>query len=466
MNRLAIPLSILCSGLFLAACGGSGAEDSRSDSEGAASTSLDSADAQESPAAATPPTATAVTWTKCADEGGTCRVAGTRQVRYGRNGSYAYRTVTGSVACNNTVFGDPLPTIRKVCEAAGTVAQVATRDPLKWPFASRSIWNMPIGSGAVYVPANFPAVPGGSAWAPMPQIDDEIIVLRPTATLTPVYKNTVGWDGGDRCVPMGKALVQVPVPGDYVIPNSKNNNSAAFLAADRRTIVQVQPFTRCAAGGPATSMVKFPDVDLYGNGESGAHGGSGLSTLGGSLRLGELRPGTEQGPRHVLKVNVYAKEMLFRCTVRSDCFRWPATTADRYAVGHYGVASSSTNRAMKMGALLAIPASRPLSSLGLETVPGRQLAWTLQNYGAIIVDDTWGPSFMFNVETGPDGSFRQQFKADWGMELEQRVRDDTPWSRDVQRLMQALHVVDNNTPTSIGGGGVPRQPLAPELPLP
>ncbi len=28
-----------------------------------------------------------------------------------------------------------------------------TRDPLKWPFAATSIWNMPIGSGAVYVPA-------------------------------------------------------------------------------------------------------------------------------------------------------------------------------------------------------------------------------------------------------------------------------------------------------------------------
>lgn len=466
MNRLAIPFSILCSGLFLAACGGTGAENAQSDTEEAASTSPASADAQESPAASTAPAATAVTWTKCADEGGTCRVAGTRQVRYGGRGSYAYRTVTGSIGCNNSSFGDPLPGIRKVCEAAGTGAQVAMRDPLKWPFASKSIWNMPIGSGAVYVPANFPAVPGGSTWAPMPQIDDEIIVLRPTATLTPVLKSDAAWSGRDRCVPTEGPLVHVPIPGDYVIPNSKSNNSAAFLAADGRTIVQVQPFTRCVAGGPATSVVQFPDVDLYGNGSSGAHGGSGLSALGGSLRLGELRPGAAQGPRHALKVNVYAKEMLFRCTVRSDCFRWPATKADSYAVGHYGVASSSPNRAMKMGALLAIPASRSLSSLGLETAPGRQLAWTLQNYGAYIVDDTFGPSFMFNVETGPDGSFRQQFKVDWGMELEQRVRDNTPWSRDVQRLMQALHVVDNNTPTSIGGGGVPRQPLAPELPLP
>ena len=35
------------------------------------------------------------------------------------------------------------------------------RDPIRQPFASNSIWNMPIGSGAVYVPANLPALPGG-----------------------------------------------------------------------------------------------------------------------------------------------------------------------------------------------------------------------------------------------------------------------------------------------------------------
>ena len=341
-------------------------------------------------------------------------------------------------------------------------ASVAYRDPLQQPFSSDSIWNTPIGSDARYTRADFPAVPGGDTWAPMPQIDDEILVLRPKATLTPIYYDDAGWTGGNRCDGRGRVLAQVPLPGDYLVPHSRSNNSAAILAPDGRTVIQVQPFTRCTAGAGATSIVRFPDVDLYGDGRLGAHGGSGLSAIGGTLRLGELRPGSDRGPQHALKVNVYAKEMLFRCSVRSDCFRWPATKADSYAVGHYGALSSSTNRAMRMGALLAIPAWRDINSLKLETTPGRQLAWTLQNYGAYIVDDTWGPSFMFNVETGPDGSFREQFKADWGFALEQRVRDNTPWSRDVQRLMQALHVVDNNAPGSIGGGGHPLQPPPPK----
>jgi hypothetical protein len=344
-----------------------------------------------------------------------------------------------------------------------TTSTSATRDPLQWPFASSSIWNMPIGSGAVYVAANMPAVPGNSIWAPMPQLDEEHIILKPTAPLTAVSYNSAGWSGANRCPASSRTLVNLPIPSNYIVPNSRENNSAAILAADGRTVVQVQPLARCATGGPATSIVVFPSVDLYSTGITGAHGGSGLSALGGSLRRGELRPGG-QGPRHALKLNVDAKGVLYKCTTRSACYRWPATTADGYAVGNYGTTGNISNTAMKMGALLAIPTSRNIASMGLETEPGRMLAWTLQNYGAYIVDDTGGASVAINTETGPDGSLRTQFKADWGYEMAQRVNDKTPWMRDMQRLVTALSVVNNNSPTSIGGGGVPLQPLAPPLP--
>lgn len=319
---------------------------------------------------------------------------------------------------------------------------------------------MPIGSNAVYVPANLPAVPGNDQWAPMPQIDDERIVLRPNAPLTNINYSNAGWTGKNRCAATGGLLTQVPIPSDFVIPHNNGNVSAVFLAKDGRSLIHAQPFTRCTAGASATSLVKFDPVDIYGDGIRGSHGGSGMSAIGGSIRVGELRPATP-APRHALKINVYAKQSLYRCTKYADCFRWPAVAADSYAVGWYGTVGNNSNSAMKMGALLAIPASRDLSKLGLETEPAKQLAWTLQNYGAYIVDDTYGPSFMFNVENGTDGSVRKQFKADWGFELEQRVRDNTPWTRDIQKLAQALYVVNNNNPSSIGGGGTPRQPLAP-----
>ncbi len=418
--------------------------------------------------AAIPTASTAApTWEKCAAEGGSCNFTGSKNLRYGANGIFSYKTLSGPVACTNAVFGDPIYGAVKTCEMSGDVAAPAPtggapvgRDALKWPFASNSIWNMPIGSGAKYVAANLPATPGGDVWSPMPMIDDERIVLRPKATMTPINYSSAGWSGANRCNSTGGQLVSVPMPGDYVVPNSNTNESSVFLQADGRTLVQVQPLARCAAGGPATAIVKFPSVDLYGDGATGAHGGSGLSAIGGSIRVGELRPG-DQGPRHALKLVVYAKQVLYRCTSGAQCYRWPATTGDSYAVGFYGTNGNNGNYAMRMGALLAIPASRDIGALGLETDPGRQLAWTLQNYGAYIVDDSYGPSFGFAAENGPDGSVRNQFQGDYGYPLAQRVNGNTAWTRDVQRLQQALFVVDNNGPGSIGGGGTPRQPLAP-----
>jgi hypothetical protein len=70
----------------------------------------------------TPSSPSTVTWTACASEGGTCSVSGTRQVRYGYNGYYATKVVTGSVACSNAVFGDPKPGYAKSCSYS-SVAQ-------------------------------------------------------------------------------------------------------------------------------------------------------------------------------------------------------------------------------------------------------------------------------------------------------------------------------------------------------
>jgi hypothetical protein len=337
---------------------------------------------------------------------------------------------------------------------------------LKQPFAVNSIWNMPIGRNAVYVPANIPAIPySANEWAPMPVVDREIIVLTPTAPLTNIYYSSAAWTGADRCAPTGGMLFQLPIPSAFVVPNAPGNNSAVFLKPDGRTLVHTQPFTRCTAGGSGTSLTTasdFPEVDLYGDGIRGSHGGSGLSAIGGSIRVGELRPGN-RGPAHALKVAVYSAQVLFACSTSSQCYRWPADRADSNAVGSYGRLRPSNSSAMKMGALLAIPASTNLSNLGLETEPARQLAWTLQNYGAYIDDSVAEPSFVIDAEDGYNGSVITQFQGDWGFPMEQRVNSNSPWSRDMQRLMTALNVVDNNSPTTIGGGGTPLQPLAPAL---
>jgi fibronectin type III domain protein len=320
---------------------------------------------------------------------------------------------------------------------------------------------MPIGTGAQYVAINMAANPSNGAWTPMPQVDPDIIVFKPTAPRTAINYSDAAWTGRNRCCPTGGLLAHVPMPSTFVVPNNMNNHGAAFLMPDNRTLIQTQPLTRCIAGEPATGVIKFAPVDIYGDGRLGGHGGSSLSTVGGTIRIGELRPGIPI--RHAIKINVDSPAVLAKCATANDCFRWPAFTADARASGSYGTRNPNPVPGMKMGALLAIPTSTNINDLGLESVPGQMLAWTLQNYGAYIVDSTGGPGFAISAETGPDGSKRDQFKGDFGMDLEQRVRSNTPWSRDMQRLIPALYLVDNNGPTSIGGGGTPLQPLA--LPL-
>jgi hypothetical protein len=349
-------------------------------------------------------------------------------------------------------------------DAAPSGDATAYRDPLVQPFASTSIWNMPIGSTATFVAAQI-VIPTQNTL----QGDEDVIVLTPTAPETPIYRSTADWNPSiSRCPYDGGALLyDVPLPANFVVgdtPISNTPNSGlAVLLADHRTIRQTQPFARCSASEPATSDDLFPDVDLYGDGIAGAHGGSGLSAIGGTLRVGELRPGAPP-PRHALKLELFAAQNYYSDGVKADCYRWPASTCD----GYFDDPSSSleyggTNPALRPGSLLAIPSSVSIASLGLTTEPARQLAWTLQNYGAYLVDDSAWSSVSICVENGPAGSFEAQFQGDYGFSLDTKGTAG-PFATDIAKLLGTLNVVSNNAPASVGGGGTPRQPLAAPLP--
>lgn len=349
----------------------------------------------------------------------------------------------------------------------GFATEIVYRNPYKQPFAVDSIWNTAIGSGAKMSPANLtvPVDPQDSVstiWACFPFSDREILIFTPTEANCKINYSDVGWGGGNRCTTTGGLLTTVPIAPSYTVGNNPENGSAAILSKDFRSLENVQPFTRCTAGGDATSYVRFATSDIYGDGIAGAHGGSGMSALGGSIRLGELRPG-QLGMQHALKITLYAAQFLYKAQTWAAAYRWPALGADGYAVGKYGTNSNATNANnpnMVMGSLLAIAPTVNINNLGLETGPALQLAWTLQNYGAYIVDDAWGPNFLWNTEEGYAGSKIAEFQSDWGFPFQQRMNDNSAWTRDHKRLCEALSVVTNNGPSTIGGGGVPRQPLA------
>jgi hypothetical protein len=301
------------------------------------------------------------------------------------------------------------------------------RDPLKWPFARTSIWNMPIHQNAQYVPAGIGAPLQGTL------VDEDYIVLTPEAPSVTIYENYAGWDRSkDRCLVEGGQLMQAPIPDNFVISRSTwlgdtPNAGLAVLMPDGRTIKQTQPFARCTPGGDGTSQYNFPDVDLYGDGIRGAHGGSGMSAIGGAIRLGELVPGSVI--RHVLKVNIYAAKYLsYNATHKG--FRWPATQADGYAANVYG----GTVEATRMGALLALPPSVNIEAMGLETEPGRIIARAMQDYGAYIVDDPYWDIAAFITEYSPQGRVIDEFESVWGMPMEVGGPSTTNgWTRQYRR---------------------------------
>ena len=262
-------------------------------------------------------------------------------------------------------------------DADATSADVNTdsaspyRDALAQPFASTSIWNMPIGSGAAYVPAQIVTPTQNTL-----QGDQDIIVLTPTAPLTSIYQNPAAWRSTVNRCPYNEGPLfysDVPIPGDFVVGDTPisdtPNNSFAALLADNHTLRQNQPFTRCTADEPATTYNVFADVNLYGEGITGAHGGSGLSAIGGTLRMGELRPGGAP-PGHALKLELFAAQNYYNDGNQADCYRWPATTCDGYFDSPGSLEYGGTNPALRPGSLLALPTSVSIASLGLTTGPG------------------------------------------------------------------------------------------------
>ena len=336
------------------------------------------------------------------------------------------------------------------------------RNPLKQPFSSTSIWNMPIGTDAVYVPADLE-----KAMTMGMTIDEDIIVMTPGAPQTQIYTNNAGWDREkDRCIKEGPLLFSVPIPNNFTVsPENWDgltpNSGLAVLMPDGRTIKQTQPFARCNAGKSGTSKYLFENNDIYGDGYYGAHGGSGLSAIGGALRVGELV--SEDKPiRHVLKINVFGKKNLYYDETTKG-YRWPAKSADAYAANNYGTTRTKpVNKECRMGALLALPPSIDLDALNFETKPARLLAQAFQDYGAYIVDDTAWDVYAIVTEWGPEGRVTDEFEKKWDFPMTIKEKN-TPWGRDMDKIFLNLHIVVNNSPKSIGGGGKPRVPLAPPL---
>jgi hypothetical protein len=337
------------------------------------------------------------------------------------------------------------------------------RNPWLWPFSSDSIWNMPIGSNAEYVPANLPKQ-GHVAF------DQEyFFIIQESDPEYPIYTPGSWTKRCDGTVNTQFGEMTLQFPRDVVLPDatenpySTPNNVATLLQPDGRTLIQIEPLTRCEKDGPLYGYIYtewqrdaegYVTQDLYGEGIEGTHFGSGLSGLGGSIRLGELT--SEEPIRHALKLNLWGKQYLY---YGEDVpgFRWPANrhdtgAEDKDSFNGYG----GTNPSLVMGSLLAIPPTTTPGMLGLKTDVGYKLFYALQDYGAYVVDNSAWDAVGLVGEVGVEKEV-QDF---YGYSL---TGDSGDFYSDINAIMQVLQIVDNNSPETVGGGGEPRQELAPAL---
>jgi hypothetical protein len=293
-------------------------------------------------------------------------------------------------------------------------AAAEVRDPSLWPFASTSPWNMPIGSGARFTTSADPRIAtlraGGARVNANEGYSHPVVQARdsdPTATFQ------------DISISSRSRTAKVPTTAT---PASGTDGHLHVISPDKRTVTETWVAQRKSS--TLLTARRVERNDLHGSGilEGGtrAYGGSAIAGL---VRTHELRGAAIP---HAVAIALNP-DQLRRGHV------WPANAED---------GSNSYSGTIPMGTLFAIPGSVDVESLGLNR-EALAVARALQDYGAYVVDQ--GAPFVVYVEQGADPA---------------HVANVAKQLRGIKDLLQ---VVTNNGPSSVGGGGTPRVPMAPPL---
>ena len=172
-------------------------------------------------------------WTFCAAEGGVCAFTGTEEVRYGANGSYFYKSLTGGTACTNSVFGDPIFGTAKHCALRMTAASnvlsftiSAAANPVP-ALTSLAPTSTPAGG------AGFTLTVNGSNFVGTSQVRWNGAAR--TTTFVNAGQVTAAIPASDIVTP-GSAQVTVvnPTPGDWTVPARRNGGVCRLYRHRRR----------------------------------------------------------------------------------------------------------------------------------------------------------------------------------------------------------------------------------------
>eukprot|EP01084_Bolivina_argentea_P149091 260527_1 len=326
------------------------------------------------------------------------------------------------------------------------------RDRTLWPFASTSIWNMPIGSNAKFSESHL--FDESSSKHPLPDnFFGDVDFFYAVNDKSPMFKwyNQAKWGppitNASYCTITGNLMGEIRFPSNTIITDFGNNNALAILQPDNVTLYQMQPIYHCSANGPlfaADWCFKKENVSILGDGAYGCHSGGELSSIGGTIRKGELTDNDNiDSIKHALKLEFSSADYLYKGT---PCYVWPALKCD---------SPGADNPYFAMGSLLAVPSDVKITNL--TTIPGKKILYALQNYGGYIVDDTVANRGTMCIEYGVG----QEFQDKYGYEF--NAKKGSAFYNDLLTIFKALQIVINNSASSIGGGGTPIKPLAPPI---
>lgn len=300
-----------------------------------------------------------------------------------------------------------------------TTSVPPVRDPAQWPFASTSPWNTPLGSGARFDNSADPCSASLTTETVTPTVNAVFwsITVAQTTDSDPLTTLSV------RGIPQTE--IHSPTDARPSDPQVEQGGDAALLVIDpARSYVDELWRTRRVVGGWDALRHVRNDLRGSGVGDGGirAYGGS---ALGGLIRRSELQAGHIP---HPLALALTRSQLL-------QGFVWPASSEDT------SDPANPYRGAVPMGMLVAIPPLVNLAALDL-TPQGLAIARALQDYGAYVVD----ASETLALYAEPSAE-----------DLADIARTDLPQIRGL------LRCVVNNGPDNVGGGGIPRRPLAPPL---
>eukprot|EP00656_Telonema_subtile_P020762 TRINITY_DN21836_c0_g1_i1.p1 TRINITY_DN21836_c0_g1~~TRINITY_DN21836_c0_g1_i1.p1 ORF type:complete len:382 (+),score=79.09 TRINITY_DN21836_c0_g1_i1:242-1387(+) len=283
--------------------------------------------------------------------------------------------------------------------------------------------------------------------------------------LTPWVNDVGHFPGG--CNATGPVNGSLKFPAHQLTDCTPNNNAAAVLAPDNRTLTQLQPLYRLDPGGPIIAWQagvpqEFPlTVDLLGDGTLGAHGGSGLSSMGGTVRLGSLL--SDAPLQHALKLELWSTPYYYgglpalqnasKGNGGRNQYVWPATGSDSGSnvPGAAGGLYRGLDPVLAPGALLALPLT---AAVHTSTAVGGKIKQALTEYGGYLVDDTGSKrgGGALCLEAGVAAEVKRQYGPEYDFDISSSMQHG-PLYDDLLAVFQGLAVVTNNAPHSIGGGG-------------